>query len=172
MLERYGTLEFFRYEAYNKGKSNKMIGAGSFASIQSLRNAYIALNDKSIALLASRKMWILPTTYIKYNIPPEMAKGVSKNIDTIAEQRFAKVKMYSENPSKPFRTLRIWGDGYSRVTMAKEEVESILAGSILMDGEAVIWDASFLQEEAQDFLTSLSEEAMSTFDSTNQDPWF
>jgi hypothetical protein len=63
-----------------------MIGAGSFASIESLRNAYIDLDDKGFAPFASRKMWIRPTTHIKYNIPLDIAKAVSRNIDTIAAE--------------------------------------------------------------------------------------
>jgi hypothetical protein len=119
-----------------------------------LPNHELLLTYPNTRLLVSR------TISIKYNVSPEV-------IDALRVQ----ILLWHDNlpgiylniypaapPNKPLATLRLSGREEKLVSQAKAGIERLLAGTVVTDGEAALWDPWFRSHDAVVYLKDLCEQ--------------
>lgn len=158
LLQGKGKLESFQH--YSVPGSNKMRATATFVDRNTAAEAIRTLHNTKIEVLGKTKIFVNHVISIKYNVSTSIAAALKAELDKLAEDIWRNghihLKVYPQtDPSKSFTAARLFGESLRDVTGAKTRFEKLLAGDVVMKGQAPLWDSFLLKSKALAYLNEL-----------------
>lgn len=156
-LRRSGPLENFKLCG---SSSTKIKAYATFSSAQDARRAVKDLSGKNAHPSVKSKLFLSHVVSVKFKILREIYEAVQADLDDLKSQLLAigyiGIKAYAPaGPDQPFNILRVYGNNIRFVAKAKNEVERIFAGTVILKGGSILWNDYFLTTEGMSFLREL-----------------
>ncbi len=159
LMRSQGGLESFQWQTTKE--SNKIKATATFAAKEKAVAAVQAMNLKPVRSLGASKIFLSHVISIKYNILTAILQAIQQDLDLLKNRIWKDshlhLKVYPQaDPNKPFTALRLFGEDLKSIPAAKSELENILAGNVIMNGDSVLWDPYFLGPSSLLYLNELS----------------
>lgn len=155
LLRRKGGLESFQWQIL-PGNS-KIKATATFTDRDDAAEAVRSLNNNPVGGLG--KLLVAHVVSVKYNVPNAIMAAISGDINQLREKNwqngYVHLKTYP-SAEKPVTAIRVFGENIKHVAEAKGEIERMLAGHVVMDGDSSLWDPYFMNAMSLGYLNDLS----------------
>lgn len=146
LFTKTGPLEWWEFTPDSTGK--RMKANARFQEEHDAREAARTLNGTNLPFHASAKLTVNLVYSAKFKIAESIYEAVESQIRAKIKEWKAlhlHFTVYDNSvPPKWYRVLKLEGEVAKDVAEAKLSVEKMLAGTIAMDGNTVLWHPSFL----------------------------
>jgi hypothetical protein len=151
VLQSKGELESFHHQSIPG--SNKVKATATFVDRDNAAEAVSVLHNTYVDALGKTKIFINHVVSVKYNVPTSISDALKVELDKLIKEVWRSghvhLKVYAQtDSSKSFTAIRLFGENLKSVSGAKAELEKLLAGVVVMSGEAPLWDPYFLKSTA------------------------
>ncbi|PVH74461.1 hypothetical protein DL98DRAFT_499801 [Cadophora sp. DSE1049] len=158
-LSQVGALESFESQVVDG--SNKMKALAVFVDRESATKAVRELHNSKMPEIGNSKVFLSHVVSVKYNILSAIVNILKAQTDQLRNELWtnshASLKIYPQkDPLKLFTTIRLFGQGHKSIADAKAALESLLAGSVVMDQDSVLWNPYFAHEDCLEYLQELN----------------
>ncbi|KAH7383128.1 hypothetical protein BKA64DRAFT_761293 [Cadophora sp. MPI-SDFR-AT-0126] len=158
-LAQVGALESFKSKVVDG--SNKMKALAVFVDRESATKAVRKLHNLKMSELGHSKLFLNHVVSVKYNVLSAIVVTLKAETDLLRSEFWtkshARLEIYpQEDRLKKFTTLRLYGEGHKNIADAKVALESLLAGSVVMADDSVLWNSYFAQEVCLSYLQELN----------------
>jgi len=159
ILQNQGTLEYFKCHPCVAG-SNSIRATASFTNRETAIRTEEVLNGSKVEALGNIKLSVKHQLSVKYNIPHSMGEALKNPLEQIQETRPFRLVRLGIYPMTHFWTIRLFGDegreGF--LIEAKDAMEKLLSGDVLMKGDQALWDSWLASPEGKTYLKKISTE--------------
>lgn len=158
-LAKVGALESF--DSIVVDGSNKMKALAIFVDRESASKAIGELHSSKIPELGNSKLFLNHVISVKYNVLSAIVNVLKAETDKLGSELWTRshtgLKIYPQkDPLKKFTAMKLFGEGHSNIASAKGALEYLLAGSVVMNGEAVLWNPYFAWDGCLAYIQELN----------------
>ncbi|KAI9852993.1 MAG: hypothetical protein M1838_002772 [Thelocarpon superellum] len=156
-LEEAGPLESF--DVSTKASPRYSKATAKFADPRDARAAVRDFHGKPLEKGGRAKLFLQPLVSVKFRVLAHMYEAIRTELEDVMIQvasTHVHLKAYdSQEPEQPFKMLRVCGEDARAVALAKSAVEDVLAGTVALVGERVLWHDFFTTPDGLQFLAPL-----------------
>ncbi|KAK0114810.1 hypothetical protein ONS95_014291 [Cadophora gregata] len=153
-LDKVGALASF--DSIVVDGSNKIQALAVFVDRERALRAIRDLHSSKMPELGNSKLFLSQAVSVKYNVLSAVVDILKAEIDQLRSELWTKshttLRIYPRDPMKQFTAIKLFGEGHKDIADGKAAFESLLAGSVVMDQDSVLWCSYFSRESCLAYL--------------------